>query len=152
MVGMPIEIFPGRYDSLEKIADFVKGEAQKAGFDTDDVCCIETAVDEACSNIIEHAYGGENIGTIECSASMLSGGIRIRLRDQGKPFRAKKYKPPNLKGPLRSRKTHGLGLYFIYKLMDTVEFSNDGTNNTLVLVRYRKDSPDATHSEVKCNG
>ena len=114
---MPTMIFPGQYSSLEKIAAFVKKQAQASHFSENDICCIESAVDEACSNIIEHAYQGENIGTIECITSSIPGGITVALRDHGHPFKLDKYKLPNLKSPLRNRKTHGLGLYFIKKFI-----------------------------------
>jgi len=49
--------FPGKYSSLERIGDFVRKIAKEAGFESLSVYSIEMAVDEACSNIIEHAYG-----------------------------------------------------------------------------------------------
>jgi len=64
---MPTMIFPGNYESLEKIAEFVTAEARASGLNRTQVFAVETAVDEACSNIIEHAYGGEGIGDIHCT-------------------------------------------------------------------------------------
>ncbi len=149
---MPTMIFPGRYSSLEKIAEFVTREARGSHFSENDVCCIETAVDEACSNIIEHAYQGENIGDIECTVNLIPEGIVIALKDTGRPFNINKYKPPNLKSPLRNRKTHGLGLYFIKKMMDKVELSCDGSANILLLTKYRDTHPDANKTHEQCIG
>jgi serine/threonine-protein kinase RsbW len=149
---MPTMIFPGRYSSLEKIAEFVTKEARESHFSENEVCCIETAVDEACSNIIEHAYKGEDIGEIECIVDLIPDGIIIALKDKGCPFDIKGYKPPNLKTPLRNRKTHGLGLYFIRQMMDKVELSNDGSTNVLVLTKYRETHPDAKKTQEQCIG
>jgi serine/threonine-protein kinase RsbW len=49
------QTFPGRFDSLTVISEFVTRAAQAAGLDTRAVCAVQLAVDEACSNIIEHA-------------------------------------------------------------------------------------------------
>jgi serine/threonine-protein kinase RsbW len=149
---MPTMIFPGRYSSLEKIAEFVTKEARESHFSENDVCCIETAVDEACSNIIEHAYKGENIGDIECTVKLIPNGITIALKDNGRPFNIKNFKPPNLKTPLRNRKTHGLGLYFIKQMMDKVDLSNDGSTNILLLTKYRETNPDAKNTQEQCIG
>jgi len=149
---MPTMIFPGRYSSLEKIAEFVTKEARESHFSENNLCCIETAVDEACSNIIEHAYRGENVGNIECTVDLIPGGITIALKDNGRPFNIKNYRPPNLKTPLRNRKTHGLGLYFMNKMMDKVELSNDGSTNILLLTKYRETHPDANKTQEQCNG
>ena len=62
-------IFPGNYSSLTKIGDFVTQAAKSLGFESFDLYKIETAVDEACSNIIEHAYGQEGKGNIEVSVA-----------------------------------------------------------------------------------
>ena len=59
---MTTVIFPGRYESLSEIRDFVVEIAKIAGFQDFDLYAVELAVDEACSNIIEHAYGEENVG------------------------------------------------------------------------------------------
>jgi len=54
--------FPGNYKSLERISEFIIQEAQNIEFSPSEVYAIQTAVDEACANIIDHAYGGENLG------------------------------------------------------------------------------------------
>lgn len=149
---MPTMIFPGRYSSLEKIAEFVTKQARESHFSENDICCIETAVDEACSNIIEHAYKGENIGSIECVVDLIPDGIKIALKDHGYPFNLNKYKSPNLKTPLRNRKTHGLGLYFILQMMDKVELTCDGSTNTLLLTKFRETHPDAKKPQKQCVG
>ena len=67
-------VFPGRYGSLDEVVDFVTGAAQAAGLDTDGVNAVQLAVDEACSNIIGHAYGGG--GGVKSSAPATSPTIR----------------------------------------------------------------------------
>ncbi|MBA3073725.1 MAG: ATP-binding protein, partial [Anaerolineae bacterium] len=64
---MPTKTFPGVYASLTEIADFVKDSAKVIGFNPADLFSLETAVDEAVSNIIEHAYEGEGKGEIVCT-------------------------------------------------------------------------------------
>ena len=51
-------VVPGETDYLHLIRDFVCAVARKMGFPDQRVGEIEIAVDEACANIIEHAYGG----------------------------------------------------------------------------------------------
>jgi anti-sigma regulatory factor (Ser/Thr protein kinase) len=47
---------PSQTDNLELIRDFVSKLASKVGFSEEDVGKIELAVDEACTNVIKHAY------------------------------------------------------------------------------------------------
>lgn len=131
-------IFPGRYESLEKIAEFVKNEAASTGLDRSQIFAVETAVDEACSNIIEHAYGGEGIGDIQCTCFSDRKGLTIILEDFGQPFDPSEIPEPDLKAPLKNRKSHGLGYYMMRQWMDEVKFEFLENRNRLIMVK-RKD-------------
>lgn len=130
--------FPGRYESLPAIADFVRSAAQEAGLSSFQVYAVETAVDEACANIIEHAYGGENHGEIECSCLIDDQGLTIIFRDTGHPFNPQDIKNPNITSPLQERSDHGLGLYFMRQWMDDVDFEFKPGRNTLTMSKYKE--------------
>jgi serine/threonine-protein kinase RsbW len=116
--------FPGRYESLATIRDFVVKAANDAGFNEEDVYQVELAVDEACTNIIEHAYGGENKGDIHCSITIEEAGIRIRLQDHGDPFDPKKVPEPRFNVPIEQLKSRGIGFFLMKKLMDEVHYTS----------------------------
>jgi serine/threonine-protein kinase RsbW len=130
---------PGRYENLVKISAYVRQAAQEAGLDGFAVYSVETAVEEACSNIIEHAYGGEDRGEIECTCCVDEAGLTIRLRDHGKPFSPEKVPSPDVRAPLKKRQAHGLGLYIIRKWMDDVQFEfTPGCGNQLTMVKHKE--------------
>lgn len=135
---MPTMIFPGNYDSLEKIARFVKNEAQESGLSRSQIFAVETAVDEACSNIIEHAYGGEGIGDIHCTTLCDQKGFTVILEDHGQSFDPKKIPDPDITAPLRDRKAHGLGYYMMRQWMDEVHFDFHDNRNRLTLVKFKE--------------
>jgi anti-sigma regulatory factor (Ser/Thr protein kinase) len=135
---MPTKTFPGRYTSLAEISEFVARGAQDAGFDSKDVYAVKLAVDEACTNIIEHGYGGEGIGKIECTYNYDSEGLTIKLRDWGKAFDPKDVPEPNYEVSLEELQPRGAGLYLMRKLMDDVQFHfNAKKGNVLVLLKQR---------------
>lgn len=134
---MSTMIFPGRYDSLAKIAAFVADEARASGLDRAQVFAVETAVDEACSNIIEHAYGGEDIGDIHCTTCSDSERFTIILEDHGKRFDPTSIPEPDLNSPLRQRQAHGLGYYMMRQWMDEVTFDFHEDRNRLIMVKLK---------------
>lgn len=135
---MATRTFSGDFRSLAPISKFVVNQAEAVGFSPSDVYAIQTAVDEACTNIIDHAYGGENIGEIEISVEEIKAGLRIILKDYGEPFDPVKVPQPDITSPLEIRKERGLGLYYIYQLMDKVVFEfSQSKGNTLTLVKYK---------------
>lgn len=122
--------FHGVFKNLAAIADFVSDAAILAGLNEQEIYQVVTAVDEACSNIIEHAYDGEGKGDIICSCDPQPGCLRITLTDTGRSFDPAEIPAPDTECCLEDRESHGLGLYFINLLMDEVQFdfSNPGFN------------------------
>ena len=136
---MPLEVFPANFKNLEKIRDFFAQAARNAGYDDEAVYDIQMAADEAAANIIDHAYGGENIGIIECSYEIMQDGIQIVLHDHGKSFDPELIAPPDVSSDPCSRKPRGLGLYFMQKLMDEVRFTfNSDGGNVLIMKKYKE--------------
>jgi len=131
------KIFPGNYRNLEAISNFVLEYAEKTQFSPNAIYAIQTAVDEACANIIDHAYGGENKGEIEIQITQIKNGMRITLWDKGEPFDPDEIPEPDITSPLEIRKERGLGIYFMRKLMDEVLFSfSQSRGNKLTLIKY----------------
>jgi serine/threonine-protein kinase RsbW len=131
-------LLPGRYENLAQICDFVRQAAEDAGLESFAVYSVETAVEEACTNIIEHAYGGEGRGDIECSCQADDAGLVVRLRDTGKPFNPDSVREPDIHAPLKKRKDHGLGIFIMRKWMDDVQFEfTPGKGNILVMTKRK---------------
>jgi serine/threonine-protein kinase RsbW len=134
--------FPGRFESLAEIGGFVSQAARAAGFDTTAVYAVEMAVDEACTNIIEHAYGGEGRGVIEINCRVQGDELTVTLRDYGHPFDPARVPEPDINAGLEERREGGLGLYLMRKLMDEVHFDfTSGLGNVLTLVKRRETTP-----------
>jgi len=135
---MPTKIFPGRYASLAEISEFVAQASQDSGFDNKSVYAIKLAVDEACTNIIEHGYGGEGNGEIECTCDVETDALTIKLRDWGKAFSPNDVPDPDFDVLLENLQPRGAGLFFMRKLMDDVQFSFDDREGNLLVMVKRK--------------
>jgi serine/threonine-protein kinase RsbW len=137
---------PGRFSEIKGLCEFVAAGAAEAGLDEDAIFQIELCCDEAATNIIEHAYGAEDVGAIVCSYELADGAITVTLHDNGRPFDPEAIKSPaafdtsaQAPGEVSDRlQVGGLGLHFIRNLMDEVHFTFDQEHgNTLVMVKNR---------------
>lgn len=130
--------FPGRYKSLAKISEFVSRAIKEAGFDETTAYAVLVAVDEACTNIIEHAYGGEEQGDIQCSCEVTEDSLTIILRDRGAPFDPTAIPEPDFSVPLQELECRGAGLVLIQRIMDEIHFSSTPEGeNVLTMVKRR---------------
>ncbi len=126
------------FKNLDAIRELVGEAARRAGFDDREVYAIQLATDEACSNIIEHAYRDMPPGEIEISYEADEDHMTIVIHDHGRTFDLSAVPQPNLTCDLRQRTLGGLGVYFIQNLMDEVRFeSSPQTGNTLTMIKRK---------------
>jgi serine/threonine-protein kinase RsbW len=133
---MRTAIFPARFDQLESMRLFAVQAAEDAGLDESSTCSVEMAMDEACSNIIEHAYEGIQSGDIECTCHYDDEAFTIILRDHGRPFDVTAIPDPDVSASLEDRPIGGLGVYLMRKLMDEIRYERMGkSGNVLTMIK-----------------
>ena len=125
----------GRLENLATIADFVIKAAQASGLNDKATFEVQMAVDEACTNVIQHGYGEEENGEIALCCECAEGDFVVTIRDHGRPFNPEAVPPPNLTSSLAERREGMLGLYFMRQLMDEVRFRFDAEGNKLTMVK-----------------
>jgi len=128
---------PSQTDNLEIIREFVSRIARKVGFSDDDISKIELAVDEACTNVIKHAYQNNSQKPIDITIIIDYEKLTVVVTDKGKGFNPEKLKVPDLKEYLAEMRVGGLGIYLMKTLMDEVEIkSKPGKGNQVRMVKY----------------
>ena len=122
---------------LEDVRQFVESHASDAKFSDDTVEQLKMAVDEACANVIKHAYKGEGQHPIDIAVIVQPDRFTVRIRDEGEGFDAEKYQEPDLMKFARARRAGGLGVHIMRRLMDQVEYKKRGRTNECCLIKYR---------------
>lgn len=119
-------------DDIPRIIEFVVIWLENNGLDKYSFT-LETAVDEASTNVVKHAYHSEG-GFFEISCDLQSGYIVITIKDHGKEFDPQTVPVPDIDTDLEHRQIGGLGIYMMRKMMDEVNYSyEDGKGNILVM-------------------
>lgn len=125
---------------LSEVRDFVSMHAARHGFSDKEIADIRLAVDEACTNIIKHAYNYDPSKEVGIVISVDPSKLMITITDQGKPFDKKKYQKPSLKKQIAQKKRGGMGVHLMRNLMDEVRYSFDNNTNTLCMCKNRSAS------------
>lgn len=118
---------PASLDQLRFVTAFVSKIAGKVGFAPEQVHRIELAVDEACANIIMHAYDPHAAGKIIIRVRANAGQkIVITLIDTGRTFNPDDVPQHNPSAvDLDNLKVGGLGIFLMRQVMDDVRFEFD---------------------------
>ncbi|MBO6576438.1 MAG: ATP-binding protein [Rhodothermales bacterium] len=122
---------------LEDVRQFVEVHAADAKFPEDTVEQLKMAVDEACANVIKHAYKGEAEHPIDIAVIVQPDRFTVRIRDEGESFDPSNYTEPDLMKFARARRAGGLGVHIMRRLMDQVEYKKRGRKNECCLTKYR---------------
>jgi len=119
---------------IPRIVEFVVEWLQTKGLDRY-IFAIETAVDEASTNVVKHAYGGKG-GFFQISCALRGTDIIVTIRDRGNKFDPNSVPLPEVVSQLEDRKVGGLGIYMMKKMMDRVDYSySDREGNRLELIK-----------------
>ncbi|MCA9966394.1 MAG: ATP-binding protein [Anaerolineales bacterium] len=136
---------PGHYAQVQRVCQFVADGARRAGFGEDELFRIELCCDEAATNIIEHAYGGEGIGSITVSYQDKGDRFEIVLRDNGRSFDPTTVPAPpdltTLPADPQALPVGGFGLHLIKQLMDEVQFTFDPRKGNRLKMMKQKGTP-----------
>lgn len=124
-------------DNLGTIRDFIRSAARLCGFSDEVTDKITLAVDEACTNIIKHAYKNSPEGDIIIDINITGNKMTVAITDFGNNFDPSTVPDPDIRKYYRQHKVGGLGIYLMKKLMDEVNFTSvSGNGNQVTMVKY----------------
>jgi anti-sigma regulatory factor (Ser/Thr protein kinase) len=124
----------GKLENLSVIADFIATTMRQIGVGEEMIFSVQMAVDEACTNIIQHGYSGKG-GMIAISTELQGNDFVITIRDRGRPFDPGSVPPPDLAADLDQRRVGGLGIYLMRKRMDDVSYDFDAVKGNKLTMR-----------------
>lgn len=131
------ETIPSRTQELHRIRQLVESEALEFGFDAEDAFRLALAVDEACTNIIKHSYGGDPTNSFELEIATADSGFRVVLTDSGKGFSPDFENAFDRQRYFEEMCRGGLGLHIMRMVMDDVDYQTmAGSTNRLRMVKY----------------
>lgn len=124
--------FSSQTGELAAVRAFVRQFLREAALPECEAELLVLGVDEACSNIIRHAYQQRPSQPIALSCERLGTSIRFKLRDFGHQA-----DPARLGGrPIDQIEPGGLGLHLIRHTFDEVDYNLKKLGTELVLVKH----------------
>jgi serine/threonine-protein kinase RsbW len=132
---------PSRTEFLAVVRDVSRSWAVVAGFTPADADQIALAVDEAATNVIEHAYGGEGNGVVELRYEDRGEDLRVDVVDHGRAIDPRKVPRVDLERYASEGRKGGLGVHLMGEIMDSVTFRRSGRRNVCCLVRRKPGAP-----------
>ncbi len=92
---------------------------------------FQLTVSEACTNVVRYGYPPEHSEFLRLELTASPKSAVIRIHDQGIPFDPNTAAEPDLDRPAG----HGLGIFFLRRLMDSMEYCRVDGSNILTLTK-----------------
>ena len=120
-------------ENLSEVINFVNVELECKDCPTELLNQIDLAVEEIFVNIVNYADTPAN-SSVAISVSVAEEAV-IMFEDAGKFFNPLEYPDPDLDKPLMERKIGGLGIFFVKKAMDKIDYMRIGDKNVLTMTK-----------------
>lgn len=127
--------------TLGVFRDFIDAACKSRGVDAQACYDLKLAMDEACTNIIQHGYAGMNPGSLMLDLDFNSQQVAVTITDFGHPFEPYEPVAPDARAVLEDRPTGGFGLFIIYNTMDKVDYQTTEEGNRLTLTKRLTQAP-----------
>jgi serine/threonine-protein kinase RsbW len=125
-----------RTENLAEIREFINSAAADSGLSKEVIDNIILAVDEACTNIIKHAYKYFPDGKIILTLVADKKTFTINIVDYGKSFEPGLIPNPDLRKYFNEKRVGGLGMYLMKSLVDDVKYTSvPGQFNQVSLIK-----------------
>ncbi|MBA3441542.1 MAG: ATP-binding protein [Pyrinomonadaceae bacterium] len=127
---------PSSTKNLMMIREFVSNICAQAGLNEADTGKVELSVDEACANVIEHAYSHDTSKEVIIRATFDNKDLRIDVEDTGLGFDPSSIQQAEVERLVAERKSGGLGMRLITSFMDEVRYEFEpGQKNVLHMMK-----------------
>ena len=128
---------PSRTEFLALVRDVTRRMAEAAGFDGGVTEQIALAVDEATTNVMEHAYGGARDRVVELRYEDRGEELQVEVVDNGATVDRRAVPRVDLQRYATERRTGGLGIHLMERIMDSVTFRREVRQNVCRLVKRK---------------
>ena len=131
---------------LQLIRTFIREISAVAELEEDRTEALILAADEACTNIIKHAFEPGESGSVDIEGSVSPSELTVAIRDQGLPFDPSSipdYTPPST-GDVQQASARGLGFYLIRQAVDEARWIHHGKEGKELRLVVHLEEPDVT--------
>ncbi|MDD2236164.1 MAG: SpoIIE family protein phosphatase [Kiritimatiellae bacterium] len=119
-------------EQFELLMDFIESTLEMWDVEREWIEKICLLADEALMNIIYYAYP-DGPGKVSLTMMYDEQAVQMDVRDTGIPFDPTLFPDPDVTLPLDTRPVGGLGIHFMRKLLDILQYRREGDCNHLVL-------------------
>lgn len=127
-----------RTENLNNIRNFIFDNSKNFGFNNYKAEELVLAVDEACTNLIRHAYKNNPDDVIVLELNSIENNFIVNIIDNSPSFDPRNVESPDMIEYRQKCKMGGLGIFIMKSLVDSIDYKvseNGSLKNILTLTK-----------------
>ena len=133
MKNESIIILKNDFAEIKILTDGINYFAEKNHLDNETTLDLCLVLDEIITNIISYGFDDESEHKIIVNLNVNNKVLSVKIEDDGISFNPLEYPTPDTTKPLEEREVGGLGVFFVKKLMDKIEYERKENKNILTV-------------------
>ncbi|MBR5067864.1 MAG: SpoIIE family protein phosphatase [Bacteroidales bacterium] len=129
-------ILPCDVSQTPRLAEWVEGICEDAGFGPTTIMQINLAIEEAVVNVMKYAYPNGSEGDVNLEAVTEPDWLTFTITDDGRPFDPTAQGEVDTTLPAEERALGGLGIHLMRKYMDSLDYKRLGNRNILTMRKH----------------
>lgn len=131
--GMEVHSSPTELDSMRRLVEWFCRERAKPPLADAEIESLVLAVNEAASNILNHAYWGDRDRRLQLNLEAFPGRVHVEMSDWGQSFDLSAVAPPAFDGS----RPGGFGVYIISQCVDEFRYYRDDLGRNCLSLEKR---------------
>ena len=127
---------PSQTRYLNLVTGLAKRASMVAGMDDATSAKISIAVDEAVTNVIVHAYGGEADHQVDIELRFMPHSLEVHICHTGRAIRENEVVLPDPREYVKHPRKGGLGLLLMSRFMDEIRFIETGEGSECCMIKH----------------
>ncbi len=115
--------------AAEEVTELLESEGLHPHF----VRTVNLGLEEAITNVLKYGYDDEHGHQIEITLQLAASELQMVVVDDGHEFNPLEQSETDTGKPLEDREPGGLGIYFLRRLFDEVQYRREAQKNVLIL-------------------
>jgi anti-sigma regulatory factor (Ser/Thr protein kinase) len=121
------------YGELERAVREITQLLESQGMAPHFIRMVNLGLEEVVTNILKYGYDDPQEHQIEIALLSADSELRLEVTDDGHEFNPLGHPEPDADKPLEDREPGGLGISFVRKLFDEVQYRRETGKNILTL-------------------
>ena len=121
---------------IPRLGEFISEFSRRCGLAPSLEGDLSLVLEEVVINVMKHGYRDRAEHEIEIRLTGNGDGVVMQVKDDGIEFNPLTAPETRIDAPIEQREPGKLGVFFVRRMMDHLDYRREGSKNVLIMRKY----------------